>query len=528
MKLLLCVAAGLAGALLPAAAAAQAPDRISIVEVYGHERVSESAVRAALGMRGGDPMPTGPTGARERLLALTGIDTVDLNVVCCASDGGAIIYVGVRETGAARRAHDPFTAMLTSVYWTERNKAAEALLALTESREASVLAALHDDALDALIEMATWRHAGHALPAFIVVARVAGIDDDLAVAAFTAGERDAVLDAARARGAQGAPTEQWYFWTDDRVRHYALDIGRASVTGDTVVVLHGGWGAEHSYLIDAVAPLADRYRFVLYDQRGSLRTPAPDSTIRIDRLVADLEHLRGSLGLEQVTLVAHSMGNALAYAYLAQHPERVRGLVLVAPVLPTTFAGGSDLAFMREVAPAVDPAALAAATDSFMRDAALRAHALFQREGLIPDSLQHVPPLELNLLGALRDRDRTRAWRIGFATVNTCDGSNWRDMRGGMVYYSQAVAGAIMEATFLQRAAGFWPALREFAGPVRVVIGTCDFVDIGPAIWPHLVPALNDGGIEILDGGGHNSWMDRPARFTSALDRALRDIAGRP
>jgi pimeloyl-ACP methyl ester carboxylesterase len=57
-----------------------------------------------------------------------------------------------------------------------------------------------------------------------------------------------------------------------------------------VIVLHGGWGAEHSYLLPAVRPLADTYRFVLYDQRGELQTPlVPPAKITYQSLVEDME-----------------------------------------------------------------------------------------------------------------------------------------------------------------------------------------------------------------------------------------------
>lgn len=100
-------------------------------------------------------------------------------------------------------------------------------------------------------------------------------------------------------------TKVWYLQTSDSVKHFVTEFGK----GDTVVVLHGGWGAEHSYLIDAFRPLSNQFHFVLYDQRGSLRSPAPDSTITIKQFVEDLEALRQELGLEQLTLLGHSMGS---------------------------------------------------------------------------------------------------------------------------------------------------------------------------------------------------------------------------
>jgi hypothetical protein len=104
----------------------------------------------------------------------------------------------------------------------------------------------------------------------------------------SADESEAAAEARSHFEPRQDEAEQWYFWTDDGVRHYAYEFGTAAGPGDTVIVLHGGWGAEHAYLIDALVPLADRHRLVLYDPRGSLRSPAPDSTVRLERLVADL------------------------------------------------------------------------------------------------------------------------------------------------------------------------------------------------------------------------------------------------
>jgi pimeloyl-ACP methyl ester carboxylesterase len=116
-------------------------------------------------------------------------------------------------------------------------------------------------------------------------------------------------------------------WHDDP-QLYVREFGSGDVP---VVMLHGGWGAEHSGLIEAVRPLAEHYRFIFYDQRGSLRSPAPDATISFDRHVDDLELLRQELALERVTLVGHSMGAILAAAYAARYPARIERLVLIAP-----------------------------------------------------------------------------------------------------------------------------------------------------------------------------------------------------
>lgn len=65
----------------------------------------------------------------------------------------------------------------------------------------------------------------------------------------------------------------WFLSTGDWEKDpqlYVLEFGSGT---DTIVMLHGGWGGEHSGLINAVMDLRDQYHFIFYDQRGSLRSP---------------------------------------------------------------------------------------------------------------------------------------------------------------------------------------------------------------------------------------------------------------
>lgn len=92
---------------------------------------------------------------------------------------------------------EPFAALLQSPVWTDRNKAAGALEGLTRSGDPRLLAALRKEAIAPLSEMARWKSSGHAVPAFLVLARIAGYTGDQARAAWDHGERDVVIDAAR-------------------------------------------------------------------------------------------------------------------------------------------------------------------------------------------------------------------------------------------------------------------------------------------------------------------------------------------
>ena len=107
--------------------------------------------------------------------------------------------VPVANRRVPRIPHAPFMAFLHSPIWTDRNKATGALMTLSASRDAALLARLRKGALAPLIEMARWKSDGHARPAFVLLGRIAGYSDDAAKAAWDRGERELVISAALGR-----------------------------------------------------------------------------------------------------------------------------------------------------------------------------------------------------------------------------------------------------------------------------------------------------------------------------------------
>ncbi len=107
-----------------------------------------------------------------------------------------------------------------------------------------------------------------------------------------------------------------------------------SPTGKPAVVLHGGPGQGSSPgMRRAFNP--EKYRVVLFDQRGCGRsTPhAGDASTDMrfnntEHLLADMETLREHLGIDRWLVSGGSWGAALAVAYAERHPECVSEVVL--------------------------------------------------------------------------------------------------------------------------------------------------------------------------------------------------------
>jgi proline iminopeptidase len=115
------------------------------------------------------------------------------------------------------------------------------------------------------------------------------------------------------------------------VRGVSLFIRRIG-NGHPVVVLHGGPGAHHDYLLPAFDELANDRELIYYDQRGGGRSPVPRNVpVGWAEHVADLEALRAHFGLDHLTVLGYSWGGLLALLYALEHRDRVERLALVSP-----------------------------------------------------------------------------------------------------------------------------------------------------------------------------------------------------
>jgi proline iminopeptidase len=120
--------------------------------------------------------------------------------------------------------------------------------------------------------------------------------------------------------------------------HGMLDVGEGhrvywelcgNPRGKPVVFLHGGPGGgctptQRRYFDP------DKYRILLFDQRGCGRS-TPYASLEANttwHLVADIERLRGMLGVDKWMVFGGSWGSTLALAYAQTHPDRVSEIIL--------------------------------------------------------------------------------------------------------------------------------------------------------------------------------------------------------
>lgn len=100
----------------------------------------------------------------------------------------------------------------------------------------------------------------------------------------------------------------------------------------TILVLHGGPGASHDYLLPQMLELTDKYQLLFYDQRGGGRSRTDDPTpITWRMLVNDLTKVIEEFWLEPLSILGYSWGGLLALLYALdaaydrklRHPRRL-------------------------------------------------------------------------------------------------------------------------------------------------------------------------------------------------------------
>ncbi len=104
--------------------------------------------------------------------------------------------------------------------------------------------------------------------------------------------------------------------------------------GQQVALLVHGWLSSHRWWLPVLERLPLGVRGYAVDLRGAGESePAPGGHTLVG-YAADLHAFAEALGLPAFLLVGHSMGGGVALRYALDHPERLKGLMLVNPLAP--------------------------------------------------------------------------------------------------------------------------------------------------------------------------------------------------
>jgi pimeloyl-ACP methyl ester carboxylesterase len=258
-----------------------------------------------------------------------------------------------------------------------------------------------------------------------------------------------------------------------------------------LVVVHGGPTWDHSFLLPAVAELAEVAHVVLFDLRGcgrSSRVPPlgalPVEALQPDLLADDVAALIRHLGAERADVLGFSYGGGVAMRVVDQHPEVVRRLI----VASTTAFGD----FEAEV-----PADRAAMCGEVAWDDPRWSRS----DGALSSAMAHA-----DLPTAIWRLDRADEWRAVLAGVRFSD--DWN---------APFAAGALKPA----RPDDPVGALNAWGGPVLIVHGQREMT-FPLEVARRLNAAVPASTLAEIRDAAHMAHFDNPAAWLAAITDFLR------
>ncbi len=260
--------------------------------------------------------------------------------------------------------------------------------------------------------------------------------------------------------------------------------------GPTLVCLHGSW--DHLLYRPMGKLFAQKYRCVLYDQRGSGQSKLLENgadAMDIKKFTQDLDALRDHLGLDQIVLLGHSWGSGLGLLYAQAYPDCLSHLILVGPGPLNSEMRACYRANRDRMAYPTPPEEFAAIRRSY--DEA-------RSEGAVPHEI---------------DKALIQVWsRIIFYSRETAEPFvNFYLNNGGYLRHAEPPTNFTHEMQLANA--------DRITAPTLVVYGYQDYEPITQAyLIKEKIPQTE---IAFLNECGHATWVDQPEEYFKVVDTFL-------
>ncbi|MGZ6162318.1 MAG: proline iminopeptidase-family hydrolase [Myxococcaceae bacterium] len=282
---------------------------------------------------------------------------------------------------------------------------------------------------------------------------------------------------------------------------YFKSVGR----GPPLVIVHGGPGASHDYLLPNVYRLATSYRLIFIDERGSGRSPRLEDTRQytVEKMADDVEAVRVALQLGKIALLGHSYGGVVVQAYAFKYQDHLSHLIL-GSTFSSTRELNAGLARMKQAMPAEQRARVEA-----LEQAGLFGKGASWEHGRYPEEyaklawgVGYFP----NLYGARPDPNydplpgnTTNSWEL------------YRTMWGSHGEF--VVDGNLTEVEWVDR-------LPEIKVATLILVGDHDESD--PAMSREMNTRIAGSKLVVLPNSGHMTFVDQPDLFVKAITDFVR------
>jgi L-proline amide hydrolase len=256
-----------------------------------------------------------------------------------------------------------------------------------------------------------------------------------------------------------------------------------------VLMLHGGPGYNHADFL-AVLKLADERAVILYDQLDAGLSDQPNDPVNwsVERFVSEIDAIRASFDLNQLHLVGHSWGSALAMQYAGRQPAGLMSLTVSGPYFSTRSWEASTL---EEIGTLAGP----------VREA-INEH---ERAGTTKD------PAYQDAIGVYYKRYLERRPEPDYVT-------KYKQRTGiklAPVVYQGMWGPAEIRSSGILRTYDGESLLGEIGVPTLVICGEYD--EMSPAAAAPLAKRIRDARLIVVPDSGHMVSLDQPEIYVQTI-----------
>ncbi len=274
--------------------------------------------------------------------------------------------------------------------------------------------------------------------------------------------------------------------------------------GSPLVVVHGGPGADHTYFLPWLLPLARTHRLIFIDERGSGRSQRLQDTslYTVEAMAEDVEDVRVALNLGKISLLGHSYGGVLAEAYALKYQQNLTHLILNS-TFPSTRQMNEGLAREKAQMP---PEKLKRLNE--LEQAGLFGKGEAWEHGRYPEEYAKLawgPGYFPFLYGARPDAN--------YDPMSQLTGTSWELYRAMWGEHGEFVIdGNLKSVEYVDR-------LPSIHIPTLILAGDHDECD--PSLSREMHDLIKGSQLVILPNSGHMNFVDQPDLWQKTVDGFL-------
>ena len=256
-----------------------------------------------------------------------------------------------------------------------------------------------------------------------------------------------------------------------------------------ILVLHGGPGAHHDYLLPQMLHLAKRYNVIFYDQRGGGKSKSDDREhVTWKTHVMDLHAVIREFGIGAPSIVAYSFGGMLALLYAIEARKH------------DSMKSPSRLALI-DTAPVKMEYRKAFETEFLRRQNSMEIRRM--REELAASDLRQKDPAEY--------KQRTFELAVAPYFADPAKARNLTQFR---------VTGRVQTSTWDSLGSDYnlLQDLKPMGFPTMFIHGRDDPIPVASSIEG---AEAMEAELVLLDDCGHVPYVEQPGQLFAALDRFL-------